>query len=234
MLYNTVEGGIVMNNNIGEFIKEQRISKELTQKELADKIGVTDKAISRWETGRGMPDVTLLVSLADELDVSVNELLIGEKIKEENKIEKYEETIVNTLKDNKNQVIKLHKIIYLLFVAIEAVAIYGITLNATPSDAMGLLLGLVFIVTPVVSFLFGLTNIDFKFKALYPWLVLILFFPSNFLYWETEQAFEIGIMYGLGHLIISYVSVLVATGLVTLVKYLVNHIVTKSKDKDKH
>lgn len=227
MLYNTVEGGIVMNNNIGEFIKEQRISKELTQKELADKIGVTDKAISRWETGRGMPDVTLLVSLADELDVSVNELLIGEKIKEENKIEKYEETIVNTLKDNKNQVSKLHKIIYLLFVAIEAVAIYGITLNATPSDAMGLLLGLVFIVTPIVSFLFGLTNIDFKYKALYPWLVLIMFFPSNFLYWEADQAFEVGIIYGLGHLVISYAFVFLAIGVEKLVRFVMLKIKTE-------
>lgn len=207
------------NKNIGEFIKTQRLLKELTQKQLADKIGVTDKAISRWETGRGLPDVSLLISLSEVLDVSVNELLIGERIKEENKIEKYEETIVNTLKNNKRQISKLHKVIYFLFVAVEIVAIYGITLNATPSDAMGLLLGLVFIVTPIVSILLGLTNVDLKLKALFPWLVLIAFFPSNFLYWESDVAFEVGIMYGLGHLVISYVFVFLGTGVEKLVRF---------------
>ena len=214
---------------IGEFIKEQRALKNLTQKQLAEKLGVTDKAISRWETGKGIPDVSLLIPLSNALEVSVHEILLGEKIEEEKKIEKYEETIVNTLTTNKKQISSLHKIIYALFVAVEVVAIYGFTIGADPADAMGLLLGLAFIVTPLVSLLLGLTNIRFKLKAIFPWIVLISFFPSNYLYWSEDQAFEVGIMYGLAHLIFSYLSVIIGTGIVKLISV----IISKAKEKKK-
>lgn len=214
---------------IGEFIKEQRALKNLTQKQLAEKLGVTDKAISRWETGKGIPDVSLLIPLSNALEVSVHEILLGEKIEEEKKIEKYEETIVNTLTTNKKQISSLHKIIYALFVAVEVVAIYGFTIGADPADAMGLLLGLAFIVTPLVSLLLGLTNISFKLKAIFPWIVLISFFPSNYLYWSEDQAFEVGIMYGLAHLIFSYVFIIAGTGIVKLISV----IISKAKEKNK-
>lgn len=214
---------------IGEFIKEQRALKNLTQKQLAEKLGVTDKAISRWETGKGIPDVSLLIPLSNALEVSVHEILLGEKIEEEKKIEKYEETIVNTLTTNKKQISSLHKIIYALFVAVEVVSIYGFTIGADPADAMGLLLGLAFIVTPLVSLLLGLTNISFKLKAIFPWIVLISFFLSNYLYWSEDQAFEVGIMYGLAHLIFSYLSVIIGTGIVKLISV----IISKAKEKNK-
>ncbi len=70
-------------DNIGEFIKEKRKEKNLTQKELASKIGVTDKAVSKWETGLGCPDVSILEILSKELDCSILELLKGREIKEE-------------------------------------------------------------------------------------------------------------------------------------------------------
>lgn len=66
----------------GKFICEERTKCGLTQKELADKIGVTDKAVSRWETGRGFPDVSLLKPLSIALNVSVTELIEGERVKE--------------------------------------------------------------------------------------------------------------------------------------------------------
>ncbi|MDE5984452.1 MAG: helix-turn-helix domain-containing protein [Eubacterium sp.] len=215
------------SKTIGKFIKEQRSNKELTQKQLAEKLGVTDKAISRWETGKGIPDVSLLIPLSNVLEVSINEILLGEKIEEEKKIEKYEETIVNTLTTNKKQISKLHKIIYALLVAVEIVAIYGFTIGASPSDAMGLLLGPAFIVTPLVSLMLGSTNISFKFKAIFPWIVLIAFFPSNYLYWDTDQAFEVGIMYGLAHLIFSYVFVIIGTGIVKLIPIIISKIKEK-------
>ncbi len=65
---------------IGEFIKEQRTALGLTQKQLAEKLGCTDKAVSRWETGKGLPDMSFIIPLSKELSVSVNELLNGEKI----------------------------------------------------------------------------------------------------------------------------------------------------------
>lgn len=69
---------------IGRFIRELRLEKKMTQQELAEKIGVTDRAISKWETGRGTPDITLLIPLSKELGVTLLELLSGEKIENEN------------------------------------------------------------------------------------------------------------------------------------------------------
>ncbi len=62
----------------GKFIAQCRKRHKMTQKQLADKIGVTDKAISRWETGKGFPDVSLLIPLAKALDVSVADIINGE------------------------------------------------------------------------------------------------------------------------------------------------------------
>ena len=67
----------------GEWIAARRKEKELTQKDLAARLGVTDKAISRWETGKGYPDISLLPALAEELGCTVNELLSGKRLTSE-------------------------------------------------------------------------------------------------------------------------------------------------------
>ena len=67
----------------GEWIAARRKEKELTQKDLAARLGVTDKAVSRWETGKGYPDISLLPALAEELGCTVNELLSGKRLTSE-------------------------------------------------------------------------------------------------------------------------------------------------------
>ncbi len=75
-----------MNNYVtGAVIKKLRENKKMTQENLAEKIFVTSKAVSKWETGKGFPDVGLLESLGKALDVSVIELLSGECITNQNK-----------------------------------------------------------------------------------------------------------------------------------------------------
>ncbi len=64
---------------IGKFIAEERKSKEFTQRELADKLGISDKTISKWERGNGFPEISLLLPLCKELEITVNELLSGER-----------------------------------------------------------------------------------------------------------------------------------------------------------
>ncbi len=86
---------------IGRFIQELRKEKNLTQKELADRIGVSDKAVSKWENGRGMPDTSLLEPLCNELSVSVNELLAAEKLPPEEYAVKAEANIMELLQSNK-------------------------------------------------------------------------------------------------------------------------------------
>lgn len=68
------------NKKVGKFIAQLRGEYGYSQKELAERLNVTDKAVSKWETGRGMPEVSLLVPIADELGVSVTELLEGKRL----------------------------------------------------------------------------------------------------------------------------------------------------------
>ena len=67
------------NLRFGAFVAQLRKEKQWTQQELADRLHVTDKAISKWETGKGFPEVTLLEPLAQALEVSLVELLQGER-----------------------------------------------------------------------------------------------------------------------------------------------------------
>lgn len=102
------------NEKIGVFIKDLRIKKGMTQRQLADILNVTDKAISKWETGRGAPDISLLEPLSITLGVSLSELMNGEKINTENINIKSNEAIKNTL-DYSNKEIKRSKKNTLIF-----------------------------------------------------------------------------------------------------------------------
>ncbi len=79
----------------GQFIAQIRKEKGMTQTQLADKLFISNKTVSKWETGKGMPEVSLMLPLCEELGINVNELLTGEKIPERNYIEKAEENIMN-------------------------------------------------------------------------------------------------------------------------------------------
>lgn len=84
---------------IGLFISSRRKAKNLTQAALAQKLGVTDRAISKWERGKGLPEVSLMLELCEILEITVNELLNGEKISMDNKNEKNEETLLALAKE---------------------------------------------------------------------------------------------------------------------------------------
>ena len=82
---------------IGKFIAECRKEKKLTQLQLAEKLGITDKAISKWERGIAMPDSSIMLELCDILGISVNELLSGEKIEMDSN--KNEEILLDMAKE---------------------------------------------------------------------------------------------------------------------------------------
>ncbi len=86
--------------NIGRFMQELRKGKNLTQKELADRIGVSDKTISKWENGNSIPDTTILLPLCKELDITVNEFLAGQRIPPENYSMKAEENMMALIQEN--------------------------------------------------------------------------------------------------------------------------------------
>ena len=84
---------------IGQFIAERRKKAKLTQMQLAEKLGITDKAISKWERGIAMPDTSIMLELCDILGISVNELLGGEKIDMEKNNQKNEQILLDMAKE---------------------------------------------------------------------------------------------------------------------------------------
>ena len=84
---------------IGKFIADERKRKGYTQKQLSEKLAISDKTISKWERGNGFPEVSLLLPLCNELEITVNELLSGERVSEEEYLKKAEENMVNLVKE---------------------------------------------------------------------------------------------------------------------------------------
>lgn len=82
---------------IGRFIASIRKQKNITQNELAEKLGVSDRTIGNWENGRNMPDVSLFKPLCEELGVTLNDLLSGEKVSEKCYQERLEENIISAI-----------------------------------------------------------------------------------------------------------------------------------------
>ena len=83
---------------IGKFIAEKRKEQGMTQMQLAEKMGITDRAVSKWETGRSLPDASLMLDLCNLLKITVNELLCGEELSMENYNEKAEKALVEMVK----------------------------------------------------------------------------------------------------------------------------------------
>ena len=79
---------------IGKFISKCRKNKKITQEQLAELLGITDRAISKWERGLNLPDASLMLELCNILDINVNELLTGEIIKKENYMKQAEENLI--------------------------------------------------------------------------------------------------------------------------------------------
>ncbi len=107
---------------IGKFIAKCRKEKSFTQSELADKLNISNKAISKWETGRGIPDASIMLELCAYLGITVNELLSGEKLEEGEYKEKANENIINIAKESeKNKKVKNKIIIFLTIVIIFSI-----------------------------------------------------------------------------------------------------------------
>ena len=120
---------------IGKFILECRKNKKLTQSELAEKLGVNDKSISNWENGRNMPDLSLFKPLCEILDISINDLISGEKISEDKYQEKLEENIISTIDYTNKKVLEKNNIINIIFISFGIIlAISAMTIFPSESS----------------------------------------------------------------------------------------------------
>lgn len=84
---------------IGKLLSDERKAKGYTQKQLSELLGISDKTISKWECGNGFPEASLLLPLCNELEITVNELLTGERISQQNYKKKAEENMVNMIRE---------------------------------------------------------------------------------------------------------------------------------------
>lgn len=103
--------------DVGRFIAVQRKKKTLTQKELAAQLNVTDKAVSKWETGKCYPDIEMIEKLSEIFEVSINEILSGKRIEPENQMEEAERNVIRVMKASENNQRKW-KTVSLLFILI--------------------------------------------------------------------------------------------------------------------
>lgn len=160
---------------IGNFIAECRKKKKMTQAELGEKLGVTEKSISNWENGRNMPDLSLFKPLCDELGITINDLMSGEKIDKEKYQEKLEENIVNTIdystkKLNKySQILSLILIIFGLFISLSAIMIF-------PSESSW---GSIYSIFGIIIFTTGISSITKGIKWYRRFLLIFAVFVSS-------------------------------------------------------
>ena len=115
---------------IGKFIASCRKEQGITQANLAEKLGITDRAVSKWENGKSMPDSGIMLELCELLEINVNELLSGEKIDMNNYEEKTEEILRQVLNRvekilNENRVLKLAITILLIIIAMFVAFEFG-------------------------------------------------------------------------------------------------------------
>ncbi len=113
---------------IGKFIAMVRKKKTLTQKQLAENLGITDRAVSKWENGKSMPDLSLLKPLCEILDITINELLNGEYISKKDKDKSLEENIVDAINYSKKRQ-NNYDIMFYLFILLFGVIMIIISMS---------------------------------------------------------------------------------------------------------
>lgn len=213
---------------IGAFIKSQRTELNMTQKDLAEKIGCTDKAISRWETGKGLPDMSFIIPLSKELNVSVSELIYGEKFTpegstnnamiEENHtdemneiiseecsvkeiIKKTDETLINVMNESQKEIKKTTRFSYIVLTLFcLQMLVFFVFPNFVPNTFEPAEMMIVF--SALISIIIGFINN--KFKWLFPLGIGIVFFVINIINHSDEGflAAVFGLYFSIGSLIL--------------------------------
>ena len=144
---------------IGKFIARVRKEKNMTQQELANKLNITDRAISHWENGRSMPDAGIMLELCKLLDINVNELLSAKKIIKESYNEQAEENLLEMRREieSKNKkILILNRIITFLGVVIYLLIVLSTILIEMPMVIRNTIMALAL----VILLLFGVYNLN--------------------------------------------------------------------------
>ena len=151
---------------IGRFIANMRKEKKMTQEELARLLGVTNKTISRWENGNYMPDLSLLKPLSEALDISLNELLSGEK---DINIQKANENIFNITNYSNLIINKAFKNIYIALMFFGLFLIISALLVTSPESSFGS----IYTAIGLCIFIVGFNGCLKKYKVIWQWTLTL-------------------------------------------------------------
>ncbi len=159
---------------IGKFILECRKRKNLTQSEMAEKLGVTDKSVSNWENGRNMPDLSLFKPLCELLNISINDLISGEVVAGSAYQEKLEENIINTIDYTNKRVLEKNNLIGIILV-VFGVLLMVTALSIFPSESSwGSIYSLFGMIVSLVGILNFMRKLNWVRKILFSFCYLIL------------------------------------------------------------
>lgn len=114
---------------IGRFIAAERKRQGLTQRQLAEQLSISDKTISKWECGKGLPEVSLMLPLCKALQIGVNDLLSGERLCEDNYRKRAEENLMNLIEENREN--KNRMLYSVLCVGVTVVAVAALVALAS-------------------------------------------------------------------------------------------------------
>jgi transcriptional regulator with XRE-family HTH domain/predicted RNA-binding Zn-ribbon protein involved in translation (DUF1610 family) len=134
----------------GKFIAEMRKEQNLTQRQLADALLISDKTVSKWECGKGLPEVSLMLPLCDILKITVNDLLSGRRVSEGEYKKKAEENIMNLMKENEENMQRAALSAICGVVTIIAVCSLIVIASYIPMDTFNRVAILVFAVATAV------------------------------------------------------------------------------------
>lgn len=151
---------------IGKFIADCRKKKSITQEQLAEKLYITDRAVSKWERGLSLPDADKMLDLCNILDISINELLNGEKIDMKDYKEKNEELLLELAKQDEVKNKKLMTSMWAILVT-NALFYIGIILIAVNILEEGVLLGTIICLSSMLFVIAGFIALKFEKDAGY-------------------------------------------------------------------
>lgn len=116
-------------NKTGKFIAQMRRTQNLTQRQLADQLAISDKTVSKWECGKGLPEVSLMLPLCEILQITVNDLLSGEKVAAGEYQKKAEENMMDLIRENAEN--KEHMTLSIICGVITVIAVCALVMLAS-------------------------------------------------------------------------------------------------------
>lgn len=197
---------------IGKFIAKCRKEKKLTQAQLAEKLNITDRAVSKWETGKSMPDSSIMLELCEILGITVNELLSGKEIDMESYEKKADENLISLKRKDENNMTR-NVIISMLFsatllIGIMVCLICNIAISGNLTWSLIPVSSIVFAwIISFPSIIWGKGGIIVSLISLSVFAIPYLFLLGSLL--KTEEVFSVGAMIAVASIVFLWIIVAV-------------------------